>query len=567
MPLRIRVPRIGLPDTGLPRALSRTFFNAGLWTPAAISTAVWYDAADSSTITLSGSNVTQWNDKSGNANNITQTTAAQRPIYLPAALSGSTAGAGIVFDGVDDNLVFLTTAINNTTHGIYWVFQRNGAGSDTAGGGYRPELGVNTSTGGDAGAIHYIRNDNNFGASYPYFNNAGSYDLSSGTAYVTGVPNVMAFQSNTTGWGVWRNGTIEGTTSALAGASGVMNGLRLAAQQNPIRNSAITISEVILAPNANTTNRQLIEGYLAWKWGTVASLLSTHPYKNAAPTLQAGGTWNRSRIYVRSGNTWSTARVFAGKIQANLWTPAQISTAAWYDASDSSTITLSGSNVTQWNDKSGNGRNVSQAVSSSQPSITTFNGLNALNFDGTNDFLGNTTTSITSGTYNGQFNVFYVATRVGTTGGTILTERSSTLVGTSLFYQVTGIPYISSDGLNVASNNVINTSTFNAFGNAGNIVSHQHVLGSRDNFWLNGTSQTVTAGTASSITGPAGFRVGNREGTVGFPWSGLIMEIIVSLDNLTTTNRQQIEGYLAWKWGLVANLPSDHPYKNSPPTV
>ena len=28
---------------------------------------------------------------------------------------------------------------------------------------------------------------------------------------------------------------------------------------------------------------------------------------------------------------------------------------------------------------------------------------------------------------------------------------------------------------------------------------------------------------------------------------------------------RQAEGYLAWKWGLQGNLPSNHPYKNNPP--
>ena len=39
----------------------------------------------------------------------------------------------------------------------------------------------------------------------------------------------------------------------------------------------------------------------------------------------------------------------------------------WLDASDASTITLNGSNVTQWNDKSGNGYHASQAVATDQP--------------------------------------------------------------------------------------------------------------------------------------------------------------------------------------------------------
>ena len=29
---------------------------------------------------------------------------------------------------------------------------------------------------------------------------------------------------------------------------------------------------------------------------------------------------------------------------------------------------------------------------------------------------------------------------------------------------------------------------------------------------------------------------------------------------------QEVEGYLAHKWGLEASLPADHPYKNATPT-
>ena len=29
------------------------------------------------------------------------------------------------------------------------------------------------------------------------------------------------------------------------------------------------------------------------------------------------------------------------------------------------------------------------------------------------------------------------------------------------------------------------------------------------------------------------------------------------------SNRQIVEGYLAWKWGLQTSLPSDHPYNSN----
>jgi hypothetical protein len=39
-------------------------------------------------------------------------------------------------------------------------------------------------------------------------------------------------------------------------------------------------------------------------------------------------------------------------------------------------------------------------------------------------------------------------------------------------------------------------------------------------------------------------------------------EFIAFNSNLPTATVQQIEGYLAWKWGVQSNLPVSHPYKN-----
>jgi hypothetical protein len=41
----------------------------------------------------------------------------------------------------------------------------------------------------------------------------------------------------------------------------------------------------VLNTVASTTNRQLIEGYLAHKWGLTSSLPNDHPYKNIAPPV------------------------------------------------------------------------------------------------------------------------------------------------------------------------------------------------------------------------------------------------------------------------------------------
>jgi hypothetical protein len=48
--------------------------------------------------------------------------------------------------------------------------------------------------------------------------------------------------------------------------------------------------------------------------------------------------------------------------------------------------------------------------------------------------------------------------------------------------------------------------------------------------------------------------------------NGTISEVLVYNVNHTTTQRQEVEGYLAWKWGLQASLPAGHPYLSAAPT-
>jgi hypothetical protein len=253
------------------------------------------------------------------------------------------------------------------------------------------------------------------------------------------------------------------------------------------------------------------------------------------------------------------------RLQGRLWSPILVQPAVWLDASDISTISVA-TGVSEWRDKSGNARHVSQGASARQPSIATFNGLNAVNFDGVNDVLDNAT-SITSGTYTGSFNTFYVATRNSVGGGTILTERTTYPLGSVMFGSAAGVNYISSNGIDIKSNHTISNTSYNTLSTAGAIAVHEHFPAVRDNFWLNGQSQTVLLGTATNITGTGGLRIGGREAVVGFYWSGLIMEVIVTLTPLTTIQRQQIEGSLAWKWGLQNTLIASHPFRNRPPLI
>lgn len=273
----------------MPRGYSRydeASLQQRLWTPDLLrpNLSFWQDAADTSTITIQ-TGVSQWRDKSGNGRNFIQNTAGNQPTYSEREFLGR---PGITFDGATDDLRLTSIAslIGNQTHGLYWVFFRRGAG--TGSDAYRPSISVWPSNGSaDMGALHYVKNNNNLGASYPYFANPGShsYDLSSGTAYANLVPNIMAFQSNVTGWGVWRSGTLEGTTNGISTPNSNNAGYVLGKQINVFRVSSITIGEVMMVQNVNTRVRQIIEGYLAWKWGMVDRLASSHPFINRPPLI------------------------------------------------------------------------------------------------------------------------------------------------------------------------------------------------------------------------------------------------------------------------------------------
>jgi hypothetical protein len=70
---------------------------------------------------------------------------------------------------------------------------------------------------------------------------------------------------------------------------------------------------------------------------------------------------------------------------------------------------------------------------------------------------------------------------------------------------------------------------------------------------------TYTAGTS------AGYALGCRWlGAVAGPYlNGYIYEVLSStIPSLPQTSRQQVEGYLAWKWNLQSQLSPTHPYKN-----
>jgi hypothetical protein len=80
---------------------------------------------------------------------------------------------------------------------------------------------------------------------------------------------------------------------------------------------------------------------------------------------------------------------------------------------------------------------------------------------------------------------------------------------------------------------------------------------------LNGNPQTLSDNVAATSYGTTSKTY--TLGTGGYNTAIDMGEAILYNQELTTRQVQQVEGYLAWKWGLVGSLPSSHPFKLWPP--
>lgn len=77
---------------------------------------------------------------------------------------------------------------------------------------------------------------------------------------------------------------------------------------------------------------------------------------------------------------------------------------------------------------------------------------------------------------------------------------------------------------------------------------------------INGQSSLVYNSNTNTVIGGTIFN-----GSLVNALTGTISEVVIYNSSLGTTDRQIVEGYLAWKWGIESSLPAGHPYKSAPP--
>ena len=253
--------------------------------------------------------------------------------------------------------------------------------------------------------------------------------------------------------------------------------------------------------------------------------------------------------------------IFNLNINAQNWTPEDIASGlqGWYDASDASTIVKSGSSVSQWNDKSGSGFNLSQSTTSRQPqSGSTINSLNALNFTGSDL----RTSSNPFGSQVSNAAIFMVAKTDSTNNGTA--------------FSLTGTP--SNANRWNAHLGWGTTAYFDAGGTSGDQRINKTGWSTSGEVWLAGLYNSTTDqvqqiykngslfvgdSSAQAVTTAGNLFIGS-DGRSTFQ-DMTLGEVVIINGTVSTALREKIEGYLAHKWGMAGNLPASHPYKNAAP--
>jgi len=235
------------------------------------------------------------------------------------------------------------------------------------------------------------------------------------------------------------------------------------------------------------------------------------------------------------------------------WTPDQITTAGWYDASDSNTITESGGLVSQWDDKKSGGINFTQLTGANQPTTNsrTINSLNVLDFDGTNDQMIKDAPDLTDGAFilalyepdsDNTYGLLGYNTNhydLNSNGGSYPSIfRNTRLENLPLGIQSTGVQLLG----------------YNA-------------LSTGPNYDIHYNGEKVYAGTSAFVfQGTGGRRIGISN-SAGIRYDGTIAEIIMIDAYTSQSDIEKCEGYLAHKWGVTSILPPGHPYKTEAPTV
>ncbi len=254
-----------------------------------------------------------------------------------------------------------------------------------------------------------------------------------------------------------------------------------------------------------------------------AELLVYALFTNAAFEGQAFGASQTVTVSLTAGTSLSNPII-------------NLSPVLWYDFSDALTVTLSGTTITQINDKGSKAWNLTKSTTGPVQATWTNNALKCCDWGATqhSNYLRNTT-----GTSTSIAEVYIV---LDAAFGSTFPTYNGLISSTNDSFFVDGNQ--STSGLFSSS-----TQTFNA----------AYVNGSSSNSYSSGVLPTANSPAllrlarldGSTITTNGGFQIGRDRYFSNRGWYGLIAEVVCFSTVLSSTDRTAVQNHLAGKWGLT----------------
>ena len=503
---------------------------------------LWLDASDTSTITGTTA-VSAWTDKSGNGNNTTifgtpNSTYGTINNVKAMWFNGSSGTYGL-FSNTGATVSGFVVGTMNSATATYgrMIALGNNPGNDDSGTLQCPFLLRHI--GNQAFSTRRFQTNYTY-SSYTYdapFLASIIYDGTNGNLYVNGSTIVQFGSTGNFGYSNYSVGC--GIYSISANTIDTWTGF---------------VGEVILYRSALTSiQQQQVEAYLAKKW-KLNSILSKQ-------NIYAPGS------YLTFVNAPLVSLPPRRAVQNNKFNPTQISGCQlWLDAADSSRIAIA-TGVSQLNDKSTNAYNLTQATTALQPSYSA----NLITFS-SNKYLNIPQAAINN---TATYSLFLVFNPIASTNWILQKQYNGvstrTMLSTTRYWQN-----------NTGTTNYL---YWTAHANTGAIANSAAALSTStlqvvELVYDASTLTMYRNGNVLSTTSSASYGIGNETNATNFTigsWiaDGTIMdsgvtnfqfgELLYYNTALTTTQRQQVEGYLAWKWRLKSQLPPDHPFFFIPP--
>lgn len=243
-----------------------------------------------------------------------------------------------------------------------------------------------------------------------------------------------------------------------------------------------------------------------------------------------------------------------------LWTPLNdAGLIDWWSTTATASFTFNGSNVAAWIGQKAT-VNMVQATGANQPAYTgsTIGGVQSLTFNGASS------QNLLSPNFSqpGTWTLATVGQLTSTAGTQNFVDSDDGTTNRQSQYLRNNVGALESIAFNTVPANF--TASVSPLTTAAAIVGSQHaattILAT-----INGTDGTPTTTTGTPATVNTGLTFG-RNLAGGNALTGNLGDVIFT-NTVSTSVKQKMEGFLAWKFGLQGNLPGGHPYKSRAPFV